>query len=130
MLEIEKCFLHLCIKTTCPMEKIVVQKIVKRVPNVAERYFRILSAVNNLQLTDREINVLAYIANEGLNDKGKRDEFCKMHETTLATIYNVVSRLKKLGMVTKSRGGTKLVAVFEFDYTKDVQLQIELRHER
>ena len=112
------------------MEKIVVQKIVKMVPNVAERYFRILSAVNNLQLTDREINVLAYIANEGLNDKGKRDKFCKMHETTLATIYNVVSRLKKLGMVTKSRGSTKLVAVFEFDYTKDVQLQIELRHER
>lgn len=106
----------------------MVQRIVVKVSDVAERYFRVLSAVNNLGLTDREINVLAYISNEGFDTRGKRDEFCRINETTLATIYNVVSRLKKLGMVTKTKSGTKLVPVFEFDYKKDLQLHIELRH--
>jgi Fe2+ or Zn2+ uptake regulation protein len=110
------------------MEKIVVQRIVVDVSNVAERYFRILSAINNLRLTDREINVLAYIANEGLDTKVKREEFCRMNETTLATIYNVVSKLKKMGMVTKNKGGTRLIGALDFDYKKDVQLHIELRH--
>jgi len=110
------------------MEKVVVQRIVVEVADVAERYFRVLSAVNNLGLTDREINVLAYISNEGFDTRGKRDEFCRINETTLATIYNVVSKLKKMGMVTKTKSGTKLVPVFEFDYKKDLQLHIELRH--
>lgn len=111
------------------MEKIVVQRIIVAVPNVAERYFRILSAINELHLTDREVNVLAYIANEGFDTKEKREEFCKMNETTLATIYNVVFKLKKRGMVTKVKGVTRLVSLLEFDYKKDLQLQIELRHE-
>ena len=110
------------------MEKIVVQKIVKNSPDVAKLYFGILSAINNLRLTDREINVLAYIANVGLDSKEKRKLFCDENDTTLPTIYNVVSKLKKMGMVTKTKSGTKLIAVFDFDYKKDVQLQIELRH--
>jgi DNA-binding MarR family transcriptional regulator len=110
------------------MEKIVVQKIVKSSPNVAKLYFGILSAINNLRLTDREINVLAYIANVGLDTKQKREDFCKINDTTLPTIYNVVSKLKKMGMVTKTRGGTRLVSVLNFDYKKDIQLQIELKH--
>lgn len=110
------------------MEKIVVQRIVVEVPDVAERYFRILSAINNLHLTDREVNVLAYLANEGLNTREKRKEFCRIKKTTLATIYNVVSKLKKMGMVTKTREGTRLVSALNFDYRKNVQLHIELRH--
>lgn len=115
--------------TTCDMEKIVVQKIVKKVPDVAERYFRMVSAVNALGLTDREVNVLAYIANYGLGSKEKRDDFCKKYDTTLPTIYNVVSKLKKMGMVTKVDGEVKLVSVFDFDYGKNVRLQIDLEHE-
>lgn len=107
------------------MEKIVVQKIVKTVPDVAERYFRILSAINNLGLTDREVNLLAYIANNGLEDK---EDFCKRYDTTVATIYNVVSKLKKMGLVVKNKGVVKLNPKLEFDYKKDLQLQIELRH--
>lgn len=124
-----KMFYTFAISKLQDMRKVVVQEIVKVVPDVAERYFRILSAINNLGLTDREINLLAYIANNGLTDRQSREEFCKKYNTTLASIYNVVSNLKKMGMVTKDKDGTRMVAVLDFDYKKDVRLHIELRHE-
>jgi len=111
------------------MEKIVVQKIVKVNSDITQMYFRIVSAINNLQLTDRDISLLSFVANKGnISDKKLRMEFCVQNDTTMDSINNIVSKLKKMGMLVKPEKVIYLASIFKFDYTKDIQLQIDLKH--
>jgi hypothetical protein len=112
------------------MEKIVVQKIVKRFPNVAEKYFSIVSALNDLKLKQRDIQLLGFVALYGnISDGVLRMQFCEKYGVDMDGVNNLVYRLKKMGMLVKEDKTIKLNPVFVFDYGKDVQLQIELRHE-
>ena len=90
--------------------KIIVQKL-KNVSEdsfaLAQKYYSILSAVNNLKLTQREIQLVAFTAIRGnISYANNRTEFCKKHDTTSPTINNIISKLKKLGVLVKD--GTKV----------------------
>ena len=66
--------------------KIVVQKL-KRVEAdeflVAEKYYSLLSAINNLALTQREMQLIAFTAIKGnISYANNRKEFCEKHGTT------------------------------------------------
>ena len=66
---------------------------------IAERYYTILSAINSLQLTEREIQLIAYTAIKGnISYREYRDQFCKEHNTSSPTINNIISKLKKIGI--------------------------------
>jgi len=113
------------------MEKIVVQKIVKVNSDVTQMYFRVVSAINDLQLTDRDISLLSFVANKGnISDKSLRMEFCVENNTTPDSINNIVSKLKRIGILIKQERVIGLSPIFRFDYSKDIQLQIDLKHEK
>lgn len=112
------------------MEKIVVQKIIVA-GDVPRMYFNVVSAINNLELKPMDVNVLSFMAVHGnISDRSLRNEFCKQYKTKVDSINNVVSKLKKMGMIVKEDRTIKLAPYFEFDYKKDLQLQIVLTHER
>ncbi len=91
-------------------KKTIIQKLRKQEKDalgVARRYYAILSAVNDLKLTEREIQLMAFIAVKGnIGYVNNREEFCKLYKSSSATVNNMTSKLKKMTILVKD--GTKL----------------------
>lgn len=113
--------------------KIVVQRLKKDVSTdieLAEKYYSILSAINNIGLTQREIQLIAFTAIKGnITYANVREEFCKTYNTTSPTINNIISKLKKIGIFIKENGKVKVNPVLNsIDFKKDLTLDIKLVH--
>ena len=112
--------------------KIIVQRL-KNVVNddmsLAIKYYSILSAINNLNLTQREIQLVAFTAIKGnITYANVREEFCKTYNSTSPTINNIISKLKKIGIFIKENGKVKVNPVITIDFKKDLMLDIKLVH--
>ena len=118
-------------ETTKPT--VIVQRLKKSVSTdiqLAEKYYSILSAINNLHLTEREIQLISFTAIKGnITYANVREEFCKLHKTTSPTINNIISKLKKVGIFIKEGGKVKVNPVIVIDFTKDLTLGVTLTHE-
>ena len=112
---------------------VTLQRLRKVVPTdiqLAEKYYSILSAVNSLHLTQREIQLIAFTSIKGnITYANVREEFCKLHNTTSPTINNIISKLKKIGIFIKEGGKVKINPMIVIDFKKDVTLDIKLVHE-
>ncbi len=79
----------------------IVQRLKKDVQTdiqLAEKYYSILSAINNLHLTEREIQLISFTAIKGnITYANVREEFCKTYNSTSPSINNIISKLKKIG---------------------------------
>lgn len=96
---------------------------------LSEKYYSVLSAINGLKLTQREIQLVAFTAVKGsMSFANVRDEFCKKYETTSPTINNMISKLKKMGILTKTNGKIKVNPIIQLDFSQDITLQIRLVH--
>ena len=113
--------------------KIIVQKLKKEVYTdiqLAEKYYSILSAINNLSLTEREIQLISFTAIKGnITYANVREEFCKTYNSTSPTINNIISKLKKVGVFVKENGKVKVNPIIVIDFTKDLTLGVTLTHE-
>ena len=111
----------------------VVQKLAMQYNDkykLAQRYYSLISALNNLKLTEREIQLVAYTAIKGtISYANARTEFCEMYSTTTATINNIVSKLKKVGVFIKEDSKVKVNPVIVLDFEKHINLFIQLEHE-
>lgn len=112
---------------------IILQKLRKGVSTdiqLAEKYYSILSSINSLHLTQREIQLIAFTAVKGnITYANVREEFCKTHNTTSPTINNIISKLKKIGIFVKEAGKVKINPKIVIDFKKDITLGITLVHE-
>ena len=113
-------------------KNIILQRLKKKVDNefaLAEKYYSLLSAVNNLSLTQREIQLVAFTAVKGnITYANVREEFCKKYKTSGPTINNIISKLKKMGIFIKEGGKVKVNPVIVLDFNKDLTLEIKLQH--
>tara|TARA_Y100000401_G_C8250433_1_gene187849 strand:- start:69 stop:497 length:429 start_codon:yes stop_codon:yes gene_type:complete len=111
----------------------VIQKLAKSYDDkyeLAQQYYSILSALNNLKLTEREIQLVAYTSIKGtITYANARAEFCEKYNTTTATINNIVSKLKKVGIFIKEDSKVKVNPVIVLDFEKHINLFIQLQHE-
>ena len=88
---------------------------------LAEKYYSILSAINNLHLTKREIELVAFTAVKGsISYANHRTEFCEKYNTTTATINNIVSKLKKQFIFLKNDGKIEVNPVIVLDFKKNL----------
>jgi DNA-binding MarR family transcriptional regulator len=96
---------------------------------LAEKYYKILSAVNNLKLTQREVELIAFAAIKGnISYANIRKEFCEKYESTSAAINNIISKLKKMGIFVKDGTKVKVNPIIILNFEKDIVLQITLTH--
>jgi hypothetical protein len=118
------------------MEAKSTKPIVQRLKNsvednyaLAEKYYKILSAVNNLKLTQREVELIAFAAIKGnISYANIRKEFCEKYESTSAAINNIISKLKKMGIFVKDGTKVKVNPIIILNFEKDIVLQITLTH--
>jgi hypothetical protein len=96
---------------------------------IAQRYYGVLSIMNGLGLTEREIQVVAYAAIRGnMSYANIRGEFCERYKTSSATINNMISRLKRLSVFIKDNGKVKVNPRIVISFNDDVVLQIVMKH--
>ena len=106
------------------------KKVVDTYMQLAEKYYSILFTINNLHLTEREIQLIAFTAIKGnITYANVREEFCKTYNSTSPTINNIVSKLKRLGIFVKENGKVKVNPKIIIDFKKDLMLNIKLVHE-
>jgi len=106
------------------------KKVVQTDIQLAEKYYSILFTINNLHLTEREIQLVAFTAIKGnITYANVREEFCKTYNSTSPTINNIVSKLKRLGIFVKENGKVKINPKIIIDFKKDLMLNIKLVHE-
>lgn len=97
--------------------------------SLAEKYYSILSAINNLKLTQREIQLVAFTAIKGnISYANIRKEFCEKYNSTSPTINNLISKLKKVNIFVKDGTKVKVNPIIILDFNKDITLQINLIH--
>ena len=113
--------------------KIIVQRLKKDVSTdmyLAMKYYSILSAINNLNLTEREIQLVSFTAIKGnITYANVREEFCKTYNSTSPSINNIISKLKKVGIFIKENGKVKVNPIIVIDFKKNITLEIKLVHE-
>jgi hypothetical protein len=113
--------------------KIIVQRLKKETSTdmeLAMKYYSILSAINSLNLTEREIQLVSFTAIKGnITYANVREEFCKTYNSTSPSINNIISKLKKVGIFVKENGKVKVNPVINsIDFKKDLTLEIKLVH--
>jgi hypothetical protein len=83
--------------------KLILQKLKRQEKDeyqLAERYYMIISAVNNLKLTQREVQLVAFTAVKGnISYANIRKEFCEKHGTTNASINNIISNTRLMTII-------------------------------
>lgn len=115
---------------TTANKPIIVQKLKKAEDDafgVAQRYYAILSAVNNLKLTEREIQLVGFTAVKGnISYKNIRTEFCEKYDSSGPTINNIISKLKKVGVLVKDGSKIKVNPVISLNFENDIKLEINV----
>jgi len=115
-----------------PDKKIIVQKFLRRVDDefaMAEKYYSILSTINDLKLTQREIQLVAFTAIRGnISYSNIREDFCKRYDSTSPTINNIISKLKKIGVFVKDGSKIKVNPVIILNFNGNITLEVKIEH--
>lgn len=111
-------------------KKTIVQKLKASSTDVytsAEKYYSLLSTLNNLKLTEREIQLIAFTAIKGnISYANIREEFCTKYKSSAATINNIISKLKKQGVFVKDGTKVKVNPIIILNFENNIVLQISL----
>lgn len=117
---------------TSSNRKTIAQKLKKTLADsnsLAEKYYRIISDVNDLNLTEREIQLIAFTAVKGnISYANNRQEFCEKYKSSEATIYNIISKLRKMGVLVKDGNKVKVHPVIALNFDSNLSLEIKLEH--
>lgn len=112
-----------------------IQKSVKSSLDMAVKYYTILSTLNGLGFTPREIQLLAFMAVRGsISSGGAKEAFIEQFGSSKATIGNMVHKLSGEGyLVRESNGRRKTDRVLlhpqlRLDFSKALLLGITLNN--
>ena len=89
----------------------------------AEKYFQMISIVNDLTLTERDVQFVAFLAVE---KEIQKKVFCEKYGTSMATVGNIIHKLKKLQILRKENGKLLIHSSLSLDFNNDVTLNIIL----
>jgi hypothetical protein len=112
------------------METTTFQKLAKSNDDslrLAQKYYALISALNELSLTEREVQLIAYTAVKGsISFARVREDFCTTYNSSFPTINNMVSKLKKSFILVKQGKQIVVNPRIALDFSKPLVLQITL----
>ena len=113
-------------------KKIIVQKFLRKVEDdyaMAEKYYSMLSTINDLKLTQREIQLVAFTAIRGnISYSNIREDFCNKYNSTSPTINNIISKLKRIGVFIKDGTKIKVNPVILLPFDQNITLELKMEH--
>lgn len=85
---------------------------------IAYIYFSILSVLNNLNLAERELELLSYIGNRGtISSIESKTEYTKIYNISIATLNNVISKLYSKKLLIKNDGRIVINPKVDIDFS-------------
>lgn len=112
------------------MSEVVVQKLAIHHEKPIDRaivYYSVISALNNLKLQKREIELLAFTAIRGtITPLPAREEFVKQFGSSLATIENMKSKLVKSHLIIKDGDMYRVNPTIAPKFDNNIVLKIDL----
>lgn len=114
------------------MSQIIAQKIHKeysKTIDLAIVYYQILSDLNKLDLSKREIELLAHTAVRGvISSITSKEEYIKKFGSSKATVNNMISKLTRMGLLTKTDSKIEVNKQICPDFSKkNMVLQLNLK---
>lgn len=83
-------------------------------------WFKFIAAINNIQLTKRELELLSFINHRGtISSTSAKDEFCRMFDSSLGTVSNMTAKLLKSKLLVKEKSKTKVNPALRVDFDKN-----------
>ena len=114
---------YLCSKT------VLLQNINKELEPLekAITYYRVISAVNDLSLTERDIQLLAYTNKRGtISSITAKQEFVRLFDSSIPTVNNMISKLKRKKLLVKVKHKVIVNPVISFDFSQKVVVVLRL----
>lgn len=115
------------------MEPTIIQKFkmsFKDNLEIAKKYYAIVSAANDLKLTEREIQLVAFTGVRGnMSYASIREDFCNQYNTSNPTINNIISKLKRKKVLVKDGDKIKVNPLIALDFKKNIFLTVRLMYE-
>ena len=112
------------------MAEVVVQKLMKEVKTEVEvgiKYYSLLSALNDLKLSKKQIELLAFTAVRGtITPLPAKQEFVKMFRSSIHSLENIKGKLVKRGLIIKDGDMYRVNPVIALDFSKDLILKIRI----
>ena len=97
--------------------------------SIANKYYSLLSAISDIKLTEREVQLVAFTAIRGnISYSNNREDFCTLYKSSPPTINNMISKLKKLKLLTKDGGKIKVAPRFLIDFESNLSILINIQH--
>jgi hypothetical protein len=94
---------------------------------MSERYYKTVFILNGIGVTEREVQLLSYLSlHGGLLSKSIKLDFCNIYGSTLATANNIVSRLRKLGILTKEGKEVRINSLLRLDFSEGIELSVKM----
>ena len=110
------------------MSEMVIQRISKQYTDdisIGIKYYSLISELNNLELTERELQLLAFTANRGtISSLSAKQEFSRRFSSSIATINNIISKLTRMGLLVKVAGKSRVNPKISPDFTNGIVMQI------
>lgn len=109
-----------------------VQKITKSFPDalqVAIKYYSIICILNNISLTERELQLLAFTSIRGtISSLSAKEEFSKVFGSSVASVNNMISKLKSIGLLRKIQNKYRVNPQLALEFAKqDIGLVLILK---
>ena len=111
-------------------------QIIKK-PNEADRiavafkYYSIISIISDLQLTNKQIQMLAFTCVRGtITPPSARTEFIEMFHTTRDSMENIKSQLIKKKLIIKMEEMYRVDPLIAPDFSSGIFLKIFLNHKQ
>ena len=93
--------------------------------NVAYLYYSIISELNDLKLSKRDLQLLSFTSiRGGITNPAAKEDFCKQYGSSLATINNIISKLRRLGIFVKKGNKISINKQISIDFNKNIFLKI------
>jgi len=109
-----------------------VQKITKIYSTpleVAIKYYSIICILNDIFITEREIQLLAFTCLVGtISYKQHKEQFATTFGSSVASVNNMISKLKSLNLLVKVQGKYRINPKISLEFDKtDIALAVTLK---
>lgn len=106
------------------MEKEVIVKTIKKSFSdklkAGVSWFKLMSAINNIKLTKRELELLSFINCRGtISSTSSKEEFCKIFDSSPGTVSNMTAKLLKQRLLVKEKSKTRINSALRVDFDKN-----------
>lgn len=112
------------------MAAFIVQEIEKEYGSdvlKAIRYYSILFSLNDIFLSSKQIELIAFTAVRGtISSSTARKEFIDSFDSSSQSLENIKCKLVKMGWLVKVDRKIRVNEILNLDFTKDLKLEIKL----